>query len=84
MTPDRLIGEMDDAIRFPGLTNAWTMPIKTRIVMLSTGIKTPVGVKLSGPDLSVREDLGSQVEAGGARRSGHPFRLSERAMGGTT
>ena len=82
MTPDRLIGEMDDAIRFPGLTNAWTMPIKTRIDMLSTGIKTPVGVKLSGPDLSVLEDLGSQVEAVVRDVPGTRSAYSERAMGG--
>ncbi len=82
MTPDRLIEEMDDAIRFPGLTNAWTMPIKTRIDMLSTGIKTPVGVKLSGPDLSVLEDLGSQVEAVVRDVPGTRSAYSERAMGG--
>ena len=82
MTPDRLIEEMDDAIRFPGLTNAWTMPIKTRIDMLSTGIKTPVGVKLSGPDLSVLEDLGSRVEAVVRDVPGTRSAYSERAMGG--
>ena len=82
MTPDRLIGEMDDAIRFPGLTNAWTMPIKTRIDMLSTGIKTPVGVKLSGPDLRVLEDLGSRVEAVVRDVPGTRSAYSERAMGG--
>ncbi len=82
MTPDRLIAEMDDAIRFPGLTNAWTMPIKTRIDMLSTGIKTPVGVKLAGPDLSVLEDLGGQVEAVLRQVPGTRSAYSERAMGG--
>ncbi len=82
MTPDRLIAEMDDAIRFPGLTNAWTMPIKTRIDMLSTGIKTPVGIKLAGPDLSVLEDLGGQVEAVVRDLPGTRSAYSERAMGG--
>lgn len=82
MTPDRLVAEMDDAIRFPGLTNAWTMPIKTRIDMLSTGIKTPVGVKLSGPDLAVLEDLGSRVEAVVRDVPGTRSAYSERAMGG--
>ncbi len=82
MTPDRLIAEMDDAIRFPGLTNAWTMPIKTRIDMLSTGIKTPVGIKLSGPDLSVLEELGSRVEAVVRDVPGTRSAYSERAMGG--
>ncbi|MBI5137727.1 MAG: efflux RND transporter permease subunit [Nitrospirae bacterium] len=57
-----LMREMDAAIRFPGLSNAWTMPIKTRIDMLSTGIKTPVGVKVSGPDLAELERLSREVE----------------------
>jgi Cu(I)/Ag(I) efflux system membrane protein CusA/SilA len=57
-----LMREMDAAIRFPGLANAWTMPIKTRIDMLSTGIKTPVGIKLSGPDLSELQRLAEAVE----------------------
>ena len=82
MTPDRLIAEMDDAIRFPGLTNAWTMPIKTRIDMLSTGIKTPVGVKLAGPDLRVLEEIGGQVEAVVRDVPGTRSAYSERAMGG--
>ena len=82
MTPDRLIAEMDDAIQFPGLTNAWTMPIKTRIDMLSTGIKTPVGIKLSGPDLTVLEEFGSQVEAVVRDVPGTRSAYSERAMGG--
>ena len=63
MTMDNLMREMDSAINFPGLTNAWTMPIKTRIDMLSTGIKTPVGIKLMGPDLNVLSDLGQRVAA---------------------
>ena len=82
MTPDLLIAEMDDAIRFPGLTNAWTMPIKTRIDMLSTGIKTPVGIKLAGPDLAVLEDLGARVEAVVRDVPGTRSAYSERAMGG--
>ena len=56
------MAEMDQAIRFPGLVNAWTMPIKTRIDMLSTGIKTPVGIKISGPDLNTLQHLSEQVE----------------------
>jgi len=63
MTLDKLIEDMDTAINFPGLTNAWTMPIKTRIDMLSTGIKTPVGIKLMGPDLEVLSELGQQTAA---------------------
>ena len=57
-----LMREMDAAIKFPGLANAWTMPIKTRIDMLSTGIKTPVGVKISGPDLEVLQEISEEVE----------------------
>ncbi|MBW1979887.1 MAG: efflux RND transporter permease subunit [Deltaproteobacteria bacterium] len=63
MTIKKLVQEMDSAIQFPGLTNAWTMPIKTRVDMLSTGIKTPVGIKLMGEDLQVLSDLGEKVEA---------------------
>lgn len=61
-TTQELMAEMDKAINFPGLTNAWTMPIKTRIDMLSTGIKTPVGIKVSGPDLNVLQQLSEQIE----------------------
>ena len=57
-----LMSEMDAAIQFPGLANAWTMPIKTRIDMLSTGIKTPVGIKISGPDLAVLQQISKEVE----------------------
>jgi Cu(I)/Ag(I) efflux system membrane protein CusA/SilA len=63
MTMEKLVRELDKAIQFPGLTNAWTMPIKTRIDMLSTGIKTPVGIKLMGDDLEVLNKLGEKVEA---------------------
>ena len=56
------MGEMDKAIHFPGVANAWTMPIKTRIDMLSTGIKTPVGIKVSGPDLNVLQRISLQIE----------------------
>ncbi len=58
----QLMAEMDAAIKFPGLANAWTMPIKTRIDMLSTGIKTPIGIKVSGPDLNVLEDVATDIE----------------------
>jgi len=57
-----LMKEMDAAIKFPGLANAWTMPIKTRLDMLSTGIKTPVGIKISGPDLGVLQEISEDVE----------------------
>ncbi len=61
-TTKELMTEMDAAIKFPGLANAWTMPIKTRIDMLSTGIKTPIGIKVSGPDLNVLEDIATDIE----------------------
>ncbi|MEZ5541430.1 MAG: CusA/CzcA family heavy metal efflux RND transporter [Pseudomonadota bacterium] len=61
-TTRELMSEMDRAIRFPGLANAWTMPIKTRIDMLSTGIKTPVGIKVSGPDLKELERIAGDIE----------------------
>jgi Cu(I)/Ag(I) efflux system membrane protein CusA/SilA len=61
-TTRQLMDEMDKAVRFPGLANTWTMPIKNRIDMLSTGIKTPVGIKVSGPDLKVLQSLALQIE----------------------
>ncbi len=61
-TTKMLMDEMDAAIKFPGLANAWTMPIKTRIDMLSTGIKTPIGIKVSGPDLNVLEKVAGDIE----------------------
>ena len=62
MSMDRLIAELDALVDIPGVTNAWIMPIKTRIDMLSTGIKTPVGVKVAGPDLAVIQDIGQRIE----------------------
>ncbi len=82
MTQRRLIDELNQAIQFPGLTNAWTMPIKTRIDMLSTGIKTPVGIKLSGPDLATLQRLGQQVEALVRTVPGTLSVYSERVVGG--
>ncbi len=61
-TTNELMKQMDKAIRFPGVANAWTYPIKTRIDMLSTGIKTPVGIKVSGPDLYVLEKVAGDIE----------------------
>ncbi len=61
-TTKELMDEMDAAIKFPGLANAWTMPIKTRIDMLSTGIKTPIGIKVSGPELKVLETVAGEIE----------------------
>jgi len=62
MTTEKLMKELNAKVRLPGVTNAWTMPIKTRIDMLSTGIKTPVGIKIMGPDLYVLADLAEKIE----------------------
>ena len=83
MTRDSLVDEMDRAVRFPGVTNAWTMPIKTRIDMLSTGIKTPVGIKIAGPDLPELERLGKEVEAAVKDLPGTLSAYAERVMGGS-
>lgn len=82
MTIKKLMAEMDKAINFPGVTNAWTMPIKTRIDMLSTGIKTPVGIKIAGPDLNVLERLGKELEAEIRNIPGTLSVYAERVMGG--
>lgn len=83
MTHERLIEEMDRVVRLPGLTNAWTMPIKTRLDMLSTGIRTPVGIKLSGPDLGTLETLAQEVEQAVRDLPGTRSVFAERVMGGT-
>lgn len=82
MTIEKLVGELDKSIQFPGLTNAWTMPIKTRIDMLSTGIKTPVGIKLMGEDLQVLSDLGEKIEVVMRGVPGTLSVYSERVTGG--
>ena len=82
MTPQKLIEELDAMIRFPGLTNAWTMPIKTRIDMLSTGIKTPVGIKVAGPELAVLEEIGERIEATLREVEGTLSVYAERVVGG--
>ena len=71
-TPDELVDAMNSAMQFPGLANAWTMPIKTRIDMLSTGIKTPVGIKVAGPDLAELERIGIADRGGGPHRCPAP------------
>jgi len=81
-TPDELSDAMNSAIQFPGLANAWTMPIKTRIDMLSTGIKTPVGIKVAGPDLATLERIGSQIEAVVKEVPHTTSAYAERVMGG--
>ncbi len=82
MTPGKLIAALDKAIAFPGLTNAWTMPIKTRIDMLSTGIKTPVGIKISGANLDTLQLIGRQVEAAVRTVPHTASAFAERAVGG--
>src|ERR1039458_1734635 len=63
VTTDQLVNEMNEAVRIPGVSNAWTMPIKNRIDMLTTGIRTPVGIKIYGADLTRIEQLGRQIES---------------------
>ena len=82
MTPEKLVKEMDKALQIPGLSNAWTMPIKTRIDMLSTGIRTPVGIKVAGPDLKTLEEIGKEIEAVIRKVPGTVSAYSERILGG--
>jgi len=82
MTVERLRAELDQVVRLPGLTNAWVMPIKTRIDMLATGIKTPVGIKVAGPDLKVIEGIGQQLERMLSVVKGTASVYSERVAGG--
>jgi Cu(I)/Ag(I) efflux system membrane protein CusA/SilA len=82
MTMKRLMAEMDRAIQFPGLTNAWTMPIKTRIDMLATGIKTPVGIKIAGDDIVVLQEVGREIEAIMREIPGTLSAFAERSAGG--
>lgn len=81
-TTRELMAEMDQAIQFPGLANAWTMPIKTRIDMLSTGIKTPVGIKVSGPDLTVLQRLSKEIEEAMKSLPETTSAFGDRAVGG--
>lgn len=82
VTTDTLRKEFDSLIQFPGLTNAWVMPIKTRIDMLSTGIKTPIGIKIAGPDLKVIEDIGAELEPILNNIEGTASVYAERVAGG--
>jgi len=82
MTPEGLRAELDRVVKYTGLTNAWVMPIKTRIDMLATGIKTPVGIKVAGPDLEVIERIGQDIERALANVEGTASVYSERVAGG--
>lgn len=82
LTPEDLRAELDKLVKLPGLSNAWVMPIKTRIDMLATGIKTPVGIKIAGPDLKVIETLGQQIENLLVDMQGSASVYSERVASG--
>ncbi|MGH6865220.1 MAG: efflux RND transporter permease subunit [Methyloceanibacter sp.] len=82
MTMDALIADMDKSLQFPGVSNAWTMPIKARIDMLSTGIRTPVGVKVFGTDLGEMEKLARKIEAAIRNVPGTTSAYAERAISG--
>ena len=79
---DELVDEMDRALKIPGTTNAWTMPIKARIDMLSTGIRTPIGIKVFGADLKEIERIGAEVEAAVKAVPGTRSAFAERVAGG--
>ena len=81
-TSDELMDAMNAAVQIPGLNNAWTMPIKTRIDMLATGIKTPVGIKVAGPNLAELERVASEIEAVVKAVPGTLSAFAERTMGG--
>ncbi len=82
MTMEKLIAEMDQALQFPGIANAWTMPIKARIDMLSTGIRTPIGIKVFGKDLAEIERVAKQVETVVKSVPGTTSAFAERLTGG--
>ncbi|TXT35208.1 MAG: Cu(I)/Ag(I) efflux system membrane protein CusA, partial [Comamonadaceae bacterium] len=82
LTIDKLIAEMDKALQFPGVANSWTMPIKARIDMLSTGIRTPIGIKVFGKDLDEMEKLAKQIEAVVKAVPGTTSAFAERITGG--
>ena len=82
MTQDQLIDKMNGALQIPGLSNLWVQPIRNRIDMLSTGIKSPVGIKIAGPDLKIIDKIGSQVEAAVREVPGTRSAYAERVQGG--
>ncbi len=82
MTPESVRAALDQAVQYPGLTNAWVMPIRTRIDMLATGIKTPLGIKISGPDLSIIERIGARIEQALGDLDGTASVYAERVAGG--
>jgi len=82
ISTDQLVEEMNQALKIPGTSNAWTMPIKARVDMLTTGIRTPVGIKIYGADIKKIEDLGTQIEALLPKVQGTRSVFSERTSGG--
>ena len=83
MTTDKLIAEMNKALQFPGISNSWTMPIKARIDMLATGIRTPVGIKVFGRDLGEMEKLAREIETVVKTVPGTSSAYAERLTGGS-
>lgn len=82
MTPEKIKQQLNDIVQLPGVTNAWVMPIKTRIDMLATGIKTPVGIKIAGDDLAQIEQIGRQIEQLLPQLQGTASVYAERVVGG--
>jgi Cu(I)/Ag(I) efflux system membrane protein CusA/SilA len=82
ISTDQLTAEMDQALQIPGVSNAWTMPIKNRIDMLTTGVRTPVGIKVYGPDLAIIERIGKEIEAVLPDVAGTRSVFAERVGGG--
>jgi copper/silver efflux system protein len=82
ISQDELVAELNRALQLPGVTNSWTMPVKGRLAMLTTGVRTPIGVKISGADLQVIERLGTQIEAVLSRVPGTRSVFAERTGGG--
>ena len=82
LTYEGLVAEMDQALQLPGVTNAWTMPIKARIDMLTTGVRTPVGIKIFGPDLKQIEEIGKHIEMVAQAVPGTRSVYAERVSGG--
>ncbi|MEK8089119.1 efflux RND transporter permease subunit [Thermithiobacillus plumbiphilus] len=82
MTIEKIKDELNRVVQFPGLANSWTMPIRTRIDMLATGIKTPIGIKIAGPDLQGIQRVGAQIEAVMKQQPGTVSAFAERVTGG--
>ena len=80
MTYDQLIAEIDDRLHFPGLSNSWTMPVENRLDMELTGIKTPVGLKIQGPDVDRIQQIGSQIEEILGFRSRDPWNFCRTSL----